>query len=689
MKLQRLIAFGMISASAGALAVMQGTQEYEGSEAYALLIVLLAGLAATGRFTWNPPQQRRLTLTLALAALFALKHRFMPYAPKGQEGTLVYGVFSVSYVAAQFLLAAGVLHMFLPHKWGLSRSTALYAASSLLAAGIITPDPHQVRIYRALAVLQVLLMGLFFVSRQSSARGRDRFRTPLAWAMTLLAVAIGVAVAQSAAATMRRYESDVMSLLKYHPLNKKFGGSPGFTDSPQLSSMSFADTGQGEQLTLRVYADQAPGYLRGGAYEGFDGKGWDRRVTRVSVRPSPEPLYAQQLETPGAVFRLHTSTPDNVRVMDIWPEPELGAGPFVPLHAAALAAPVDRILVDAHGAVEADDLPGGVNYQIVASRRPLEFEPDAALLNACLDVPDNLLGLVRSIGREIFSPGMTTEQKCRAVEAWFQREYSYSLGLQVPDDYPGTPLEYFLREKPDAHCTYFASAATMLLRSQGVPARLVGGFVAAERNEGGGYWVARQRDAHAWVEAYDADSATWLLVEATPSAGVPEQREASLLAGMWDRVKFQLLRLRVMLHEEGWKGLLRWLGQLLAWLGLALVLTWAGRVVLLIILVLLARRIIRRAARRIRRVRRRRQLDPVLLELSELLASMDNLMARRGLQRRPSETLHRFAARLETEHRSQARWYQRYAAIRYSGQADTGDLETLREDPAWAQARSG
>jgi transglutaminase-like putative cysteine protease len=689
MKLQRLIAFGMISASAGALAVMQGTREYEGSEAYALLIVLLAGLAATGRFTWNPPQQRRLTLTLALAAIFALKHRFMPYAPKGEEGTLVYGVFSVSYVASQFLLAASVLHMVLPHKWGLSRSTALYAASALLAAGIITPEPRQVQIYRALAVIQVLLMGLFFVSRQTPARSKDRFRTPLAWAMTLLAVAIGVAVAQSAAATMRKYESDVMSLLKYHPLNNKFEGSPGFTDSPQLSSMNFTDRGQGEQLALRIYADQAPGYLRGGAYEEFDGQGWNRRVRQISVRPSPEPLYAEELEKPGAVFRLHPSTPEDVRVMDIWPDPELGAGPFAPLHAAALAAPVDRILVDAHGAIEADDLPGGVNYQVVASGRPLSSAPDAALLNACLHVPDNLLGLVRTIGREIFTPEMTLKEKCRAVEAWFHREYSYSLGLQVPTNYPGTPLEYFLREKPDAHCTYFASAATMLLRSAGVPARLVGGFVAVERNEGGGYWVARQRDAHAWVEAYDAESATWLLVEATPSAGVPEQREASLLAGMWDRLKFQLLRLRVMLHEEGWKGLLRWLGQVLAWLGLALVLTWAGRVVLLIIVVLLARRIIRRLARRLRRARRRRRLDPLWLELVELLASMDRLMARRGFQRRPSETLHRFAARLDAQHESQARWYQRYAAIRYGGQAEAGDLEALREDPAWAKARGG
>jgi protein-glutamine gamma-glutamyltransferase len=688
MRLQRLIAFGMISASAAALAVMQGTENYEGAELYALVVVLLAGLAATGRFTWSPTQQRRLTLTLALAALFALKHRFMPYAPKGQEGTLVYGVFSVAYVAAQFLLAASVMHMFLPHRWGLSRSTALYAASALLAAGIITPEPRQVQMYRALAVLQVLLMGLFFVSRQTPARAKDRFRSPLAWAMTVLAVAIGVAVAQSVAATMRRYESDVMSLLKYHPLNKKFEGSPGFTDSPQLSSMNFSDTGEGAKLALRVFADQSPGYLRGGAYEGFDGKGWNRQVSQVSVRPSSEPLYARELGPAGAVFQLQPSTPEDVRVMTIWPDPELAAGPFAPLRAVALAAPVDRVLVDAHGAIQADDLPGGVHYQVVESRRPLESRPEAALLRACLNVPDNLGGIVRTIGREIFRPGMSVHEKCRAVEAWFQSEYTYSLGLKIPSDYPGTPLEYFLRERPAAHCTYFASAATMLLRSAGVPARLAGGFVAAERNEGGGYWVARQRDAHAWVEAYDADSSTWILVEATPSAGVPEQREASLLDGLWDRIKFQLLRLRVMLHQEGWKGLVRWLGQLLAWLGLALVLTWAGRVVLLVFAVLLARRIIRRIRRRAGRARRRRQLDPVLLELSGLLASMDRLMARKGLQRRPSETLHRFAARLPGEHEAQARWYQRYAAIRYGGQAQADDLEILRGDPAWAQAQS-
>jgi hypothetical protein len=52
------------------------------------------------------------------------------------------------------------------------------------------------------------------------------------------------------------------------------------------------------------------------------------------------------------------------------------------------------------------------------------------------------------------------------------------------------------------HCEYFASALTLMLRSQGVPARMVIGYRPREFNDVGNYYVVRQRDAHAWVEAY-------------------------------------------------------------------------------------------------------------------------------------------------------------------------------------------
>ena len=52
------------------------------------------------------------------------------------------------------------------------------------------------------------------------------------------------------------------------------------------------------------------------------------------------------------------------------------------------------------------------------------------------------------------------------------------------------------------HCEYFASALELMLRSQNIPTRLVVGFRGGDFSQVGNYFQVRQRNAHAWVEAY-------------------------------------------------------------------------------------------------------------------------------------------------------------------------------------------
>ncbi len=112
--------------------------------------------------------------------------------------------------------------------------------------------------------------------------------------------------------------------------------------------------------------------------------------------------------------------------------------------------------------------------------------------------------------------------------------FRYSLNLDA-EIIPGMdPIEQFLREDRSGHCQYFASALAMMLRSQGIPARLVVGYNTDEYNDLGRYYVARQLHAHAWVEALvPADelptettlygqrpsSHYWVRLDATPGGG--------------------------------------------------------------------------------------------------------------------------------------------------------------------------
>ncbi|GAA5504937.1 transglutaminase TgpA family protein [Novipirellula caenicola] len=84
--------------------------------------------------------------------------------------------------------------------------------------------------------------------------------------------------------------------------------------------------------------------------------------------------------------------------------------------------------------------------------------------------------------------------------------FEYTLNLNATRSSRVDPIEKFVAKDRRGHCQYFASALAMMLRSQGIPARLVVGYRTGDLNELGHYYVARQSHAHAWVEALiDAD----------------------------------------------------------------------------------------------------------------------------------------------------------------------------------------
>jgi protein-glutamine gamma-glutamyltransferase len=103
------------------------------------------------------------------------------------------------------------------------------------------------------------------------------------------------------------------------------------------------------------------------------------------------------------------------------------------------------------------------------------------------------------------SPQVTQREICRALEAYFLEpgRFSYTLDYRsVTRDDRLDPNEDFVRNHRAGHCEMFASALTLMLRSQNIPARLVTGFHGGDPNQLSDGLMVRARHAHAWVEAY-------------------------------------------------------------------------------------------------------------------------------------------------------------------------------------------
>ena len=92
------------------------------------------------------------------------------------------------------------------------------------------------------------------------------------------------------------------------------------------------------------------------------------------------------------------------------------------------------------------------------------------------------------------------------------------------------PLADFLFNVKTGHCEYFSTAMAVMLRTRGVAARVVNGFLPGEYNEAAGAYTVRQSDAHSWVEVYFPETRSWVTFDPTPSAGRVEPVRTGLTA---------------------------------------------------------------------------------------------------------------------------------------------------------------
>jgi hypothetical protein len=110
-----------------------------------------------------------------------------------------------------------------------------------------------------------------------------------------------------------------------------------------------------------------------------------------------------------------------------------------------------------------------------------------------------------------------------AIESYL-RSFAYTRDL--PRTAAETSLEHFLFERRAGHCEYFSTAMVMLLRSVGIQARNVNGFLGGQWSAFGDYLVVTQNEAHSWVEVWFPGFG-WVTFDPTPAGAAASTTAAS------------------------------------------------------------------------------------------------------------------------------------------------------------------
>jgi transglutaminase-like putative cysteine protease len=145
---------------------------------------------------------------------------------------------------------------------------------------------------------------------------------------------------------------------------------------------------------------------------------------------------------------------------------------------------------------------------------------------------------ITRLAREVMGEGSARE-RARRLEQHLMQSYQYTLDFRGRT--ADNPIESFLFDSKSGQCEYFASSMVLMLRSQGIPARLVTGFLGGEYNPFEGYFIVRESNAHAWVEAW-IEGEGWQVFDPTPPAGRPAGGGEGvwlLTQQAWDYVLFR------------------------------------------------------------------------------------------------------------------------------------------------------
>ena len=311
------------------------------------------------------------------------------------------------------------------------------------------------------------------------------------------------------------------------------GGSPlnfiGFSENVTLGEIGSLKRDTAVVMHIRV-EDPQPGRelrWRGVALDEFTGRGWKKspEARRTEQRTNEKGFF--QLGTPEALHRLTTQT--------VFLEPIESPVLFAASRPVAIQGDFAFVRVDSEGSVQAR---GHEFDRIIYKALSDTTEPDVSLLRndgrpypatfeRYLQLPPSLDPRIgaRANAMVVNAHASNRHDVAKAIESQLREDYGYTLEMRAGG---ADPLADFLFNVKAGHCEYFSTAMAVMLRTRGIAARVVNGFLPGEYNEAAGAYTVRQSDAHSWVEVYFPETHAWITFDPTPAAGRTEPVRAGL-----------------------------------------------------------------------------------------------------------------------------------------------------------------
>lgn len=509
----------------------------------ALYLLVLTGfgtLAGTGGL--DLPSVLLVGIALAIrGCLLAKRNPFVISERWTTPLSLAYfGFFAVDYIAFSRGFLPATIHLALfgvvVRMFSLRRerdhvTLAILAFLMVLASAVLTVDSvflFAFAIFMLMAVTTFVLMEMRRSGRDANIEARHsndpHEHRHLAFALVRMAPALMILILVSGAAlffVMPRMSAGNLGGYSY---GTDF--SAGFSDHVQLGQIGQIQQSNSVVMHVKIDGDASGRYelhWRGVALANFDGHSWSTpQAQSLLQRQSDNSFVIPALDAPArSSASLHAETPNLIHYRVLM-EP-IGTNVFfLAPRARSVSGDYRALAADAGGAIYNSDPTRSISHY--AAKSDIATPSLGELRNATSPYPapirNTYLSLpavdprIRQLALQVTSSARNDYDKAAAVELYLKTHYAYTLTLPLTAE--ADPVANFLFVRKRGHCEYFASSMAVMLRTLGIPARVVNGFRSDEFNDLTGSYVVRAKDAHAWVETYFPGYG-WQMFDPTPS----------------------------------------------------------------------------------------------------------------------------------------------------------------------------